>query len=168
MEGNNMRLNDLKEVNDNVNLDDYLELYSEVRNKMDHPEWLGVFKKEEINELLKMGGKIWLYYDGDIPVCSFFYIPANNKTLKKHNISYDESITGSLGPIMVRKEYVGNGLQREMLKILDEYVKGIGKTHMFTKTHGDNIYSINNILKDGYSLVDEYTNERGKMKAFVK
>ncbi len=163
-----MKLSDFKEISDNINLDEYLYLYNYVRDNMEHPEWLGTFTLDEIKEILSAGGKIWMYYDGDIPVCSVFYIPISNKSLIKHNVSYDESITGSLGPIMVRKEYVGNGLQMEMMKVLNEYVSSIGKTHMFTKAHSDNIYSIRNILKDGYKVIDEYENERGPMTAFIK
>ena len=163
-----MNLKDLKEVSENINLDDYLYLYNYVRDNMEHPEWLGTFTKEEIKEILNGGGKIWLYYDNKIPVCSVFYIPKSNKSLIKHNIEYDESITGSLGPIMVRKEYLGNGFQTSMLKVLNKYAKGIGKLHMFTKAHSDNIYSIRNLLKDGYKVIDEYENERGPMTAFIK
>lgn len=163
-----MKLSDFIEVSDNVNLGDYLFLYNYVRANMEHPEWLGTFTLEEIKEILSMGGKIWMYYDNDVPVCSVFYIPASNNSLRKHNVAYDESVTGSLGPIMVRKEYVGNGLQTAMLGVLNDYAKCIGKLHMFTKAHSDNIYSIRNILKDGYKVVDEYENERGKITAFAK
>ena len=89
-----MKLSDFKEVSDNVNLDEYLYLYKYVRDNMEHPEWLGTFTLDEINELLKIGGKIWMYYDNNIPVCSIFYIPISNESLRKHNIEYDESITG--------------------------------------------------------------------------
>ena len=109
-----------------------------------------------------------MYYDNDIPVCSVFYIPTSNRSLRKHNVEYDESITGSLGPIMVRKEYVGNGFQSAMMEVLNNYAKDIGMTHMFTKAHSDNIYSIRNILKDGYKVIHEYENERGPETAFVK
>ena len=163
-----MKLTDIKEVSSNVNLDEYLYLYKYVRDNMEHPEWLGTFTLDEIKEILNIGGKIWMYYDKDIPVCSVFYIPASNKSLRKHNIEYDETVTGSLGPIMVRKEYVGNGLQTAMLEVLNNYIKSIGKTHMFTKAHSDNIYSIRNILKDGYKVIDKYENERGPMTAFIK
>ncbi len=163
-----MKLTDLKEVSDSVNLDEYLYLYNYVRDNMEHPEWLGTFTLEEIKKILSNDGKIWIYYDKNIPVCSVFYIPASNESLKKHNIEYDESITGSLGPVMVRKEYVGNGLQIAMLEVLNDYAKSIGKEHMFTKAHCDNIYSIRNILKDGYRIVDQYENSRGKMIVFVK
>lgn len=163
-----MKLSDLKEVNTNVNLDDYLYLYKYVRDNMEHPEWLGTFTKEEIIDILNNGGKIWLYYDNDIPVCSLFYIPSNNKSLRKHNVDYDETITGSIGPGMVRKEYVGNGFLYDMMQVLNEYVKSIGITHLFTKAHADNIYSIRNILKDGFVEVDRYNSDRGPNIAFIK
>ena len=163
-----MKLADFREVSNDVNITEYLWLYNYVRDNMEHPEWLGTFSLDDIRELLNIGGKIWMYYDKNIPVCSMFYIPSSNKSLRKHNIKYDESITGSLGPIMVRKEYVGNGLQTAMLQVLNNYIKTIGKKHLFTKAHSDNIYSIRNLLKDGYKIIDEYENERGSMIAFVK
>ena len=36
--------------NKKVNLEDYLKLYKYVRDSMIHPEWLGTFTKEEIEE----------------------------------------------------------------------------------------------------------------------
>lgn len=163
-----MKLNDLKVISEDVPLDEYLYLYNYVRDNMEHKEWLGTFTEEEIKEILKIGGKIWLYYDKEIPVCSVFYIPVSNKSLRKHNILHDEKLTGSLGPIMVRHEYVGNGFQTAMQNVINKYAISVGKKYMFTKAHSDNIYSIKNILKDGYEVIDEYLNERGKMTAFVK
>ena len=64
--------------------------------------------------------------------------------------------------------YVGNGYQRQMMKILDEYCKSINKKYIFTKVCSDNVYSLNNMLKDNYVVTDEYENERGKMSAFLK
>lgn len=163
-----MKLSDLKEISNNINIDEYLYLYNYVRDNMERPEWLDTFEKEEVIDILNNKGKIWMYYDKDIPVCSIFYIPVKNKTLRKHNVEYDEEITGSLGPVMVRKEYVGNGLQTEMMKVLNNYVRNIGKEHIYTKAHKDNIYSIRNILKDGYKEVDQYESDRGPTVAFIK
>ena len=163
-----MKFNELKCINDSVDLDDYLSFYKLVRDNMVHPEWLGVFSKQEIVKILSNGGKIWMYYNDCDIVCSMFYIPATNNSLLKHNIIYNENEVGSLGPIMVNPCYLGNGFQIAMMKVFDEYCKSIGKKYIFTKAHADNIYSINNILKDNYRLVDKYENERGKMKAFIK
>ena len=163
-----MKLTDLTEISNNVNLEEYLYLYNYVRDNMEHPEWLGTFTLEEIKDILNNGGKIWMYYDKNTPVCSVFYIPSSNKALRKHNVEYDENDTGSLGPVMVRKEYVGNGLQLAMQEVINNYAKELGMTHLFTKAHSDNIYSIRNILKDGYKIIDNYENERGPMTAFIK
>ena len=163
-----MKFEDLMCVENDVDLDDYLELYKYVRDNMEHPEWLGTFEEDEIIEILNNGGKIWLYYDKYNLVCSMFYIPSNNKSLLKHNIEYDENVTGSLGPIMVSPDYVGNGFQSKMMKVFNEYNISLGNRYIFTKVHSDNIYSIRNIEKDGYIKTDEYLTDRGMNTAYIK
>ena len=163
-----MRLDNLTCISNNVNLDDYLNLYQYVLDNMEHPEWLGTFTREEIIDILKNDGKIWLFYYNNEKVCSMFYIPSNNKSLIKHNINYDENETGSLGPIMVSPEYIGHGLQSQMMYMFNEYCKSIGKKYIFTKVCKDNIYSVRNIEKDGYILTDRYINERGENNAYIK
>ena len=155
-------------VSDNVNLDDYLKLYKYVRDNMEYPEWLGIFTRDEIIDILKNEGKIWLYYDNDNLVCSMFYMPINEKSLAKHNVFYSERLVGSLGPIMVSPDYIGHGYQKEMLKILDRYCRNINKKYLFTKVCANNLYSLNNMLQDNYKVVDKYVNERGENIALIK
>ncbi len=161
-------IENLKCVNENVSLDDYLKLYKYVRDNMEHPEWLGTFTRDEIIEILNVGGKIWLYYDNSNLVCSMFYIPSSKKSLVKHNVNYNEELVGSLGPIMVSPDYVGHGYQIKMMNILDEYCRSINKKYIFTKVCSDNLYSLNNMLKDNYKVVDEYESERRMDTAFIK
>ena len=71
--------------------------------------------------------KLFNFYDNNTIVCSMLYIPSNNKTLKKHNLKYDENLVGACGPIMVNPKYVGNKFQKQMLELLDGYCKSIGK-----------------------------------------
>lgn len=163
-----MKLEDFTCVTNDVSLGDYYELYNDVRSSMEHPEWLGLIPREETEKFLKSDGKIWLYYDGDVTVCSVFYLPTKNKSLKKHNVDADCTETGALGPIMVRKEYLGNGLMNQMLKVFNDYNKSLGNKYVFTKAAKDNFYSVNNVLKDGYEIVDEYETERGIDLAFLK
>ena len=127
-----MELKNFNCVSKNHNIDEYLEFYNEVRNNMEHPEWLGTFTKEEIEKLLSIGGKLFNYYDDNVLVCSFFYLPCSNKSLQKHNINYDETIVGSCGPIMVNKKYIGNGLQSQMIEELDNYCRSINKKYCYT------------------------------------
>lgn len=161
-------LKNYKCENEKMNLDDYLKLYKYVRDNMIHPEWLGTFTKEEIEEILLTGGKIWLYYDNKNLVCSMFYMPIEKKILLKHNVDLEENFVGSLGPIMASPDYVGHGLQREMMNVLVNYCRSINKKYIFTKVCSDNVYSLNNMLKCDFKVVDQYINERGSNTALIK
>ena len=55
-----------------------------------------------------------------------------------------------------------------MLETFNEYCISIGSKYIFIKAHSDNLFSINNLYKNGYELKDEYENERGRMSAFLK
>lgn len=161
-------LEELKCISVNVDLDDYLSLYKYVRDNMEHPEWLGTFTKDEIINILNNNGKIWIYYDNEKLVCSMFYIPIKEKNLLKHNIYLQEEDIGSLGPIMVSPDYIGNGYQNQMMKVLEKYIKSIHKKYIFTKVCSDNIYSLNNMIKNNYQVVNIYYDERGENKALIK
>lgn len=47
-----MNFTKLKCVSQNVDLNDYLKLYTYVRKNMRHPEWLGTFSMNEIKGYL--------------------------------------------------------------------------------------------------------------------
>ncbi len=95
-------------------------------------------------------------------------MPIKQKTLIKHNINYDESLVGALGPIMVSPLYIGRGYQKDMMNILGDYVKTLNKKYIFTKVCTENIYSLNNMLANNYKVVDEYINERGSNTVLIK
>lgn len=63
---------------------------------------------------------------------------------------------------------IGNGYQIQMMNILDKYIKSLNKKYIFTKVCTDNIYSLNNMIKDNYKIVDVYYNERGSNTALIK
>ena len=163
-----MKLDDLKCIDHNIDLDEYLKFYKYVRDNMEHPEWLGTFTKEELIEILSNNGKIFNYYDGDILVSSIMYIPIAKKTLIKHNINHDVSEVCSLGPVMVNPKYVGNKLQYQMQTMFDNYVKNLCKKYIFTKVHPDNIYSIRNIEKSGYVFTEYYVSHDGPRNCYIK
>lgn len=159
-----MKLNDFKEISENIDIDSYLNFYTMVREKMEHQEWLGTFTEEELLDILNHKGKIFIYYDGNEIVCSFMYIPIEQKTLEKHSINVDEQLVGACGPIMVSPKYIGNKLQQQMLDILDDYCLAVGNTYVFTKFSSDNIFSKNNFIKNGYEYIETYTSSKGEKK----
>ena len=157
-----MKINEFNCISEHNNIDEYLEFYKYVKSNMKEPSWLGEFSLNELKNILNNEGKLFNFYDNNIIVCSMLYIPSNNKTLKKHNLKYDEDLVGSCGPIMVNPKYVGNKFQKQMLELLDKYCKSIGKRYIFTKVHPDNIYSINNFVSNGYEFVETYKTSSGE------
>lgn len=160
-----MKINEFNCISEHNNIDEYLEFYKYVKSNMKEPSWLGEFSLNELKNILNNEGKLFNFYDNNIIVCSMLYIPSNNKTLKKHNLKYDEDLVGSCGPIMVNPKYVGNKFQKQMLELLDKYCKSIGKRYIFTKVHPDNIYSINNFVSNGYKFVETYKTSSGEPRS---
>ncbi len=163
-----MKLDELKCINDNVNLDEYISFREEVKSRMEHPEWLGNFTKEELVELLDRGSKIWIYYKDDEPICSMMIIPAREKDITKFGLDIDYQLTFDYGPMFVNFNYLGNKLQLQMLEVEDNYSRVNNKKYAVSTIHPDNIYSINSFLKDDFKLIDTKEFSRGIRNIYFK
>lgn len=163
-----MNLNDLRCVNDNINLDKYIEFRESVKKEMEYPEWLGDFSKEDLKALLSDNSKIWIYYLDEEPICSMMLIPANEKSLKKFDIDLNYKEVADYGPMFVSKKYVGNKLQYQMLKELDKYCLSLGYKFAASTIHPDNIYSINNLIKDNFEYKNTKEFARGIRNIYLK
>lgn len=163
-----MNLKDLKCMDNNINLDDYIEFKELVKQNMKYPEWLGDFSKEDLEELLLNNSKIWVYYERDIPVCSMMFIPSTEKSLAKFDLQLDYKEVGDYGPMFVNPKYIGNKLQYQMLKQLDDYAIENNYRYIASTIHPDNIYSISNLLKDGFILKGNKEFKRGPRNIYLK
>lgn len=161
-------INDLKSISENIDIDEYIEFRESIKKNMENPEWLGDFSKEDLIFLLNNKSKIWMYYKDFEPVCSMMLIPSDEKSLNKAEINLDYQVVASYGPMMVNPDFVGNGLQYQMLKEIDKYSKEIGFEYAETTVHPDNIYSINNLIKDDFKLVNTKTYKRGIRNIYLK
>ena len=163
-----MKLEDLVCVHENIDLDKYIEFREEVKRHMEHPEWLGNFTKEELEELLKRDSKLWVYYYNNIPICSMMLIPAREKDINKFGLSIDYKRTIDYGPMFVNYDYLGNNLQLQMLKEEDKYSMEKGYTYGVSTIHPDNTFSIVNFLKDDFKLINTKEFTRGIRNIYYK
>ena len=115
-----MNLNSLKCIDNNIDLDKYIEYREYVKSYMEHPEWLGDFTKEDLEKLLNSGTKIWIYYLDNNFVCSMMTIPSSEKNMIKFELDLDYKKVIDYGPMFVNPKYVGNKLQYQMLNELDK------------------------------------------------
>lgn len=163
-----IKIEDLKCISENIDLEEYINFREYVKDHMNNPEWLGDLSKENINNLLNNNSKIWIYYLNETPVCSMMFIPADQDSLNKFDLTINYKETAEYGPIMVNPKYVGNGLQTYMLKILQEYCIKSKYKYAISTIHPDNIYSINNFFKDNFKYVGTKTLKRGIRSIYLK
>ena len=161
-------LSNLECVSNNIDIKKYIMFREDVKRYMEHPEWLGDFSYEEIEYLLDNNSKIWMYYLEDVPVCSMMLIPARDKDLKKFGIDLNYKEVADYGPMFVNYNYIGNGLQYQMLKVLDKYCYSMGYKYAASTIHPDNLYSINNLIKDGFEYVNAKAFTRGPRNIYLK
>lgn len=163
-----MKLKELKCIDKNIDLDQYIEFRETVRKNMEHPDWLGSFSKEDLITMLNNNSKIWIFYLNDDPVCSTMIIPASEKSLAKFDLNLDCCEVVDYGPVFVNPKYTGHRLQYQMLQMQDEYCKKIGYKYAVTTIHPDNLFSINNFIKDGFLLKDTKEFKRGIRNIYFK
>ena len=163
-----MKLEELLCISENVNLDEYINFRDYVKKHMTHPEWLGDFSKEKLINLLNNNSKIWVYYLNKEPVCSMMLIPADEKSLQKFELDLDYRDVADYGPMFVNPKYVGNHLQYQMLQTLDKYCINKNYKYAAGTIHPDNIYSINNLIKDDFVCKGSKEFKRGIRNIYLK
>lgn len=148
-----MKLYELKCTNQNINIDKYIEFREIVKQNMEHPEWLGDFSKKDLINMLNNNSVIWVYSINNEPVCSMMLIPSTKKDINKFSLDLDYKVVADYGPMFVNPKYVGNSLQYQMLKELDSYCQSLEYKYAVGTIHPDNMYSINNLLKDDFKYI---------------
>lgn len=76
-----MNLNELNCINENINLDKYIDFREKVKKQMEYPEWLGDLSKDDLIKLINSDSKIWIYYLNEELICSMMLIPSDEKSL---------------------------------------------------------------------------------------
>ena len=128
----------------------YLDFINTVKSTMEHPEWLGDFSKEDLENLLSTNSSAFFFIYEGIIVGSSLIIPAREKDIQKFELDLDYSKTMDYGPEGVLKEAQGNGLQLYILEKMDAFSKEKGYQFAVSTVHPDNIYCIRNMEKHGF------------------
>lgn len=158
----------VKEINIDE-IDEYMYLYNLVKSNMEYPEWLGDFSKDDYIRMLNNNSKLYIWKYNDKIIAAGMIIPARQKDLDKFfssNLNYEEVI--DFGPELVHPNYVGNGLQNEILKHLQKQSKKLNYKYAISTIHPDNIYSIYNFKKNNFQEIGIVELKRGTRAIFRK
>lgn len=151
-----------------IKIDEYIKWRDKIKEDMTNPEWLGDMTKDDILYLLNNDSRIWMYYHKSNFVCSMMLIPATEEDVNKFGLDYNYLEVVDYGPIMVSSKYRGNTLQDQMIKQLDKYALEVGYKVAVTTVHPDNEFSINNLLKNGFTFIGKQEFKRGLRNIYVK
>ncbi len=153
-------------------LDTYMKFEQYVKDHMEHPEWLGDIPRDAYEKMLQNNSFIYVWTKAenkeiklsDISqfVASGVLIPARQKDLDRFlqtDLKFEE--VADFGPEMVSPEYIGNGLQCDVIRYIEKEAIDLGYKHGLGTVHPDNIYSLNNLIKCDFRDVAHVDLSRG-------
>ena len=160
-------------------LDAYMEFIKFVKAHMEHPEWLGEFTREEYEWMLSNNSHIYVWTFNENINCSLtcvdqfvacgMIIPARQKDLDKFlqtDLKFEK--VADFGPEAVHPRFIGNGLQSDVIKFLESAAVKKGFLHGLGTVDPENIYSIRNLLKNGFEIVARVELSRGTREVLRK
>ena len=147
----------------------YLEFLHEVKAVMEQDEWFFLDPDEEVYEMMAQNAMdIWLAEDGARIAAVFCVVYPG---LRPVNLGYDLGLEEEdlkrvvhMDTAAVHPEYRGQGLQHRMMRHSEEELGG--KILMCT-IHPDNRYSLNNVLKQGYTI-EKKTEKYGSIRYILR
>lgn len=137
----------------------YLQLLHVVKEHMDHPEWFYLDPDEDVRAMMANGMmELWVAEDEDGTLAGGFDII--HPGLAECNYGWDLDFSESelmrviqMDTAAVHPDYRGQKLQ---WKLMQEAEKSISQKHrgiLLCTVHPDNRYSLQNVLKQDYTIV---------------
>lgn len=138
----------------------HITLLREVRGAMTNKEWFYLDDPEEVRQMMADGTmELWVAMDGDRLAGSFdILIPG----LQEFNYGYDLGFTEeellqviNMDTAAVHPDYRGLGLQRRLIETAEAEIAKRGPRILMCTVHPENRFSLNNMLKLGYTVQKE-------------
>ena len=135
----------------------FIELMALVRQNMDHKEWLFLDSPDEVRDMMKDGTmSLWLAVDGEKIAGAFDVLYPR---LEAYNYGYTIGLKTeellqvvNMDTAVVHPDYRGLGLQTRLMRSAEEELAGMGKHILMCSVHPENLYSLHNVLSQGYTI----------------
>ena len=137
--------------------ENFIKLLYDVQAAMPHKEWFYLDPPEEIREMMADGTmQLWVAMDGDQLAGAFdILIPGTQEFNYGHDLGFTEEELVrviNMDTAAVHPDYRGQGLQRRLMQVAEKEIAGMGQRLLLCTVHPDNPYSLNNVLKQGYTI----------------
>ena len=137
--------------------ENFIKLLYDVQAAMPHKEWFYQDPPEEIREMMADGTmQLWVAMDGDQLAGAFdILLPGTQEFNYGHDLGFTEEEllrVINMDTAAVHPAYRGQGLQRRLMQEAEKEIAGMGQRILLCTVHPDNPYSLNNVLKQGYTI----------------
>ncbi len=146
----------------------FLQFLEEVRAGMTRKDWFYLDPPDTVHAMMADGTmELWVAMDGERIAAAFDILhpgPAD------FNYGYDLGLPADellqvvhMDTSAVHPDYRGMGLQRKMVHTAEKELAGKGRRILLCTVHPENRYSLDNMMKQGYTVqkrVSKYGSER--------
>lgn len=146
----------------------YIRMMYEIRQTMSNKEWFFLDPPEEVLEMMQTGMmQLWIAEDNGHLAGGFDYIIPE---LRELNYGYDLDLSREelmrvvqMDTAAVYPAFRGQGLQKRLMEAAELEIRQKPGRILLCTIHPDNRYSLDNVLKQGYSIekkVEKYNSVR--------
>ena len=136
----------------------FICLLQQARASMENPEWFFLDPPEDVREMMHSGiMELWVAVDGNRLAGAFDYLRPG---LESFNYGYDLGFEEAklrrvvqMDTAAVHPGYRGQGLQKRLMETAEREIRRERDRILLCTIHPDNVYSLNNVLAQGYSIV---------------
>lgn len=137
-----------------------IALLREVWEAMPNREWFYLDSPEDVRQMMADGTmELWVALDGEHLAGAFDIL---HPGLDAYNYGYDLGFAEeellrviNMDTAAVHPEYRGRGLQKKLMETAEAELQERGKHILLCTVHPENRFSLNNVLKQGYSIQKE-------------
>lgn len=151
-----------------ADLEAFISLLEEVQQGMAHPEWFYLDPPEFLREQMESNSMmLWVAMDGEKLAGALDILTPGEA---EHNYGYDLGFTAeeltrviNMDSAAVYPQYRGLGIQGKLLAEAEKELHRGGKWILLCTVHPENRFSLQNVLKQGYTIqkrLDKYGSER--------
>ena len=152
--------------------ENYIRLLRESKAAMANPEWFCVDPPEEIREMMQSGMmRLWVAMDADRLAGAFDYlVPGLESYNYGYDLGFDEAMllrVVQMDSAAVHPDYRGQGLQKRLMESAEEEIRRESGRILLCTVHPDNVYSLRNVLNQGYVIQKELP-KYGSVRCFLR
>lgn len=135
----------------------FIDFLTSVWETMEHKEWFCLDSPEEIRQRMEEGTmELWLAMEGERIAGAFDILHPGMEDINygwKLDFSREQlARVVHMDMAAVHPNYRGMGLQRRLLETAEQELRGEAERYLLCTIHPENVFSLNNALKQGYRI----------------